>query len=91
MEFRKTSVPSPEDPNVQVEGLDIPVAESVERWSEVHLVDGTVFRVKLNVISVVRLLDRYDEHGNPVYFINGHPAVAMVTLGESTKKAGSET
>lgn len=88
MEFRKTSVPSPEDPAKLVEGFDIPIDESIERYSEVTLVDGTVFRVKVNVVQVVRLDDKYDDQGNPVYFINGHPAVAVVSYGAGVRKGG---
>jgi hypothetical protein len=89
MEFRKVSVPSsPEDPKAQIEGYDIPIKESVEKWSEIHLEDGTIFRAKISIANVVRLIDRFDDHGNPVYFINATPTVAMVQFGDSTTRKG---
>ena len=86
MEFRKVLVPSPEDPSKMVEGHDIPVAESTERWSEITLQDGTVFRAKINVSSAIKLTGRLDAQGNPVYMINAAPVVAMVPRGDNQPK-----
>jgi len=88
MEFRKVSVPSPENPNVQTEGLDIPVAESIEKWSEIRLEDGTVFRAKIIIGNVVRISDRFDAQGKPVYFINAQPSISIVEYGEGTTRKG---
>lgn len=61
-----------------VDGLDIPIDESREHWSELLLADGSVFRVKLGVQSVVRIEGRKDPNGNAVYVIAGNPIVTMV-------------
>ena len=44
---------------------DVPIEESIERWTELRLEDGAVLRVKVVVSNVFRLLDK-DEQGNPI-------------------------
>jgi hypothetical protein len=61
-----------------VDGMEVPVEESTERWSEVKLEDGTIMRVKMIVISVVRINEQYDPQGNPMYLTNMAPTVAIV-------------
>lgn len=90
MEYKTVSLPSPENPGVMVDALDIPVTESIERWSELHLADGSIFRVKVNVISVARLVNKVDANGKPIYVINGQPAVAMIASGKESSPGGNE-
>lgn len=80
MAYRKVSVPSPVLGQA-AEGYDIPILESTERWSEVKLEDGTVFRAKISIGQVVRLINERDPAGNPVYSVNGAPTIVMVEYG----------
>ncbi len=89
MEYQKTSVPSPDNTGVMVDALDIPITQSIEKWSEIHLDDGSIFRVKLNVVSVARLIGKLDENGKPLYFVNGQPGIAVVKIGGGDDKTGS--
>ena len=66
-----------------MEGYDIPILESTERWSEVKLEDGTVFRAKISIGQVVRLINERDPAGNPVYQVNGAPTIVMVEFGST--------
>lgn len=54
-----------------VEGTEVPLTESVERWTELKLEDGSVLRVKPTILSIIRLDGRYDPQGNPMYAIQG--------------------
>jgi hypothetical protein len=55
-------------PNVgMVDGVDVPIKESTERWSEITLEDGAILRIKPNVMSVTRVEGHYDQEGNPMY------------------------
>lgn len=89
MAFRKVTVPSPEDPKQMVDAYEIPVEASDERWSDIRLADGAVFKVKVNVVQVARLIGRTDASGKPVYVMNAQPAVAVVTMGEDAAKDSS--
>lgn len=86
MAFRKVVVPLPDDPSKMVDGHDIPVAESLERWSEIRLEDGTTFRAKISIVSAVKLIDKVDAKGNPVYLINAAPVITMGALGSEPSK-----
>ena len=63
-----------------VEGTEIQIDTANERWSEYTLEDGTVFRMKVNLVSVVRADHEYDPQGMPVYQVNGQPAIVVVDV-----------
>jgi hypothetical protein len=63
---RKTKVQLPPDGKL-VDGYDVPVLESTERWTEIKLEDGSVLRLKPSIVSAVRLPEQWDPHGNPMY------------------------
>ena len=52
-----------------INGTVVNVQESTERWTDVRLVDGTTFRIKVVVDEVVMHDGRRDSEGNPVYSI----------------------
>jgi hypothetical protein len=85
---RKVSVTLPD--NRQAQGIEIDVDVANERWSEFKLTDGTVFRCKVNIVSVVRVENEYDAAGTPVYQINAAPAVAFIEVPEHLKKGKSQ-
>ena len=72
-----------------VEGYEIPVSESIERWTDVTLADGTTFRAKMNVVSAVKLVNRVDANGRPIYLINATPTVTMSHLGSEVSSDSS--
>ena len=66
--------------------IEVPVLESIERWSEFHLEDGTVLRVKFTLLSAARIEGRFDSEGNPVYVAKGQPVTAAVTIPDELKQ-----
>jgi hypothetical protein len=82
---RKTRVPI-QGTNQMVEGFDVPVEESNERWSEFKLEDGTVLKVKMTVVSAVRVEGQFDPQGNPTYVMNMTPVIAVVDVPERLRK-----
>jgi hypothetical protein len=52
-----------------VDGTQIPIDESEERWSKVKLEDGSVLKIRPVVTAVVRVDGQYDPEGNPVYVV----------------------
>ncbi|MDR3678265.1 MAG: hypothetical protein P4N24_22485 [Acidobacteriota bacterium] len=79
-------------PNVgPVEGERIPITESTERWTDLKLEDGTVLRVKPAIISVIRVDNRYDQEGNPMYAIQGGQIMTIASVEDHLKRdAGKE-
>lgn len=69
-----------------LDGMDVPVEESTEKWSEVKLADGTVLRIKQTVASVIRLDGQWDAEGNPIYVVKSAPAIAIVSVEEALRK-----
>ncbi len=53
----------------EVEATVIDVTGTHEMWNDYMLEDGTSLRLKVVVTEVLRLDDRYDGEGNPVYMI----------------------
>lgn len=40
-----------------------------EGWNEYELADGTVLRMKAVASNIIKVLDAYDNDGNPVYLV----------------------
>jgi len=72
--------------NQTVDGVEVPVEESTERWSEFKLEDGTTFRVKMTVVSAVRIDGQFDPQGNPNYVMNMTPVIAVTEVPERLRK-----
>ncbi len=71
----------------EVNAYDIGVAESVEKWSEFTLEDGTVLRMKVTLGGAQRIVGRYEPNtGLPMYNLNAMPQVMMVHIPEELKK-----
>lgn len=71
-----------------VDAVEVGIDETVERWTEVKLADGTIMKVKLAVISAART-DQYDTQGNPIYNFNFSPVVVVGEVPASLKRKGS--
>jgi hypothetical protein len=41
-----------------------------EPWTVYKLEDGTVFKVKQNLVNIYRLIGRFDPTGDPLYIFN---------------------
>jgi len=71
-----------------VDGVEVAVEETHERWSDVTLADGTVLRVKLAVLSAIRAVDAYDPQGNPMYSLNMTPVIGVHSVPANLKQKG---
>lgn len=69
-----------------VDAFDVPVAESNEKWSELTLEDGTVMKIKMNVVSAIRVPNHYDAEGNALYLVKGQPAMVIISVPEHLRK-----
>ena len=71
--------------NEEVDGLEMSFQNVAEHWNEYLLTDGSVLRLKSVVTEVMRIADRFDAEGNPVYVVKSAQIVA-VSPSERAKK-----
>lgn len=60
-----------------LEGWDVPIEESTERWTELRLEDGAVLRTKIVATGVVRIDSKKDADGNPLYLLKSTNALTV--------------
>jgi hypothetical protein len=86
MPERRTRVPFPTPNGPLRDAVEVGVRESTERWSEITLEDGTVFRVKVTVLSAIRIENEFDPEGNPGYALKMNPVVTIASAPASLKR-----
>ena len=69
MTEKKVKFPFPPPSGPLVDGSEVPVTETTERWTDVLLEDGTKLRLKPTVLSVIRVDGQFDPDGNPMYML----------------------
>lgn len=55
--------------NELVEATPVNVNQANEYFNQYFLEDGTVLKMKLVATKVFRIDDRFDQEGNPIYFV----------------------
>jgi hypothetical protein len=75
----KVKVPfrNPNGSTSQEVGTLMEVKDSKESWSEYTLDDGTKIRLRQALVSVVRLDNKKNQNGEPVYSIQSQPAASV--------------
>lgn len=81
---RKVKIPTPDGKTV--EGFEVPVLESTERWTEVKLTDGSVLRVKPSILSAVRIPGQFDPEGNPMYALKAINTMVIAEAPDHLKR-----
>jgi hypothetical protein len=74
--------------NEDVEALEMPYQNIAEHWNEYLLNDGSVLRLKSVVTNILKLVDRYDGEGNPVYFVKSTQVVS-VSASDRARRTGT--
>ncbi len=83
MAERRTRIPAPD--GKMLEGWDVPIMVSNERWSEYELEDGTTIRAKVNAIGFVRIEGQYDQDGNPLYAMMAQNVQVLGTVPDKLR------
>jgi hypothetical protein len=76
-------------PTGTYEGVEVGISESTEKWSEVKLADGSILRIKPNVLGVVRLDNQYDPEGNPLYALRSSQVMTVAEAPAHLRKGGT--
>lgn len=75
------------------QGREVRVHQSVERWSEFTLEDGSILKTKAAFASVFRIDGKYDPAGNPVYVTKQRftcvPISTPITLRQQKQRQAS--
>jgi len=76
----KVKVPlmNPDGSMSQEIGTLMEVTDSKEPWSEYTLEDGTKIRLKQTLVNVVRLDNKKNPNGEPVYSIQSQPTMSII-------------
>jgi hypothetical protein len=69
-----------------IDGYDIPVTESTERWTEIKLEDGAVLRLKPSVLAAIRIPGQFDPEGNPMYTLKTQVMMTVAEAPEALKR-----
>jgi hypothetical protein len=86
MTGRKVKLPAPDGSGATIEGTEVQVSESTERWSEFTLEDGTIVRAKQVMSSAIRVDGQYDNEGKPVYIGRGAAMFTIVSVPDHLLK-----
>ena len=69
-----------------VDGFEVPVSESTERWTEAKLEDGSVLRLKASILSAIRITGLFDPEGNPMYALKAANAMVVAHAPDNLKR-----
>lgn len=89
MSERTIKLPAPD--GTLIDAHEVPVLESTERWTDIKLEDGSVIRLKSIVLSVARLINRYDEEGNPMYVLKANQVMTVDVPEHLRQRQRSQT
>ena len=70
-----------------IEGTVVEVTQSIERFSEINLEDGSTLRMKPVVTEVIRLDGQWDKDDNPAYVVKSTNVLVVVDSPPNLKKS----
>ena len=73
----------------EVEALPIDINQTNEYWNQYLLDDGTVIKMKLVATKVLRVDNKYDLEGNPLYIIQS-TNITSVNASDNLKKKSNQ-
>lgn len=73
--------------NQMVEGETVSFVTDGEQWNNYTLADGSTLKVKIVMMDIVRLVDQYNENGDPIYLFSAQQVIGVVPNQELKRKA----
>jgi hypothetical protein len=89
MPEKKVKIPFPTPASPLVEGVEVGVKESTERWTDVTLEDGSVLRLKTSVLGAVRITGQFDPEGNPMYAVKAGQVLVVASTPDTLRRPHS--
>jgi hypothetical protein len=84
MSERKIKVPLPNGGSA--EAVELSISASEEPWYKVTLSDDTVLRIKNIPTGAIRLINQFDQEGNPIYLLKSTAVVTILEVAEQLRK-----
>lgn len=69
----------------ETEGVELEFKALKEDWNKYEVSDGSVIQLKDVVMKIIRLKDKYDPEGSPIYVIKTSPVI-NISAPEQLKK-----
>ena len=70
--------------NQEVETEIITIIESVERYGQIRLQDGTILNIKATPTEVALVKNQTDQEGKPVYLVKSNTIIAIHSTPHKT-------
>ncbi len=86
MPDRKVKIPFPTPQSPLVDGIEVSVEQSTERWTDVVLADGSTLRLKPTIVSAVRIVGQFDPEGNPLYALKAGQLMVVSSAPDELKR-----
>jgi hypothetical protein len=61
----------------EVDAVEVDFKTIKEEWNEYDLTDGTRIRLKSVASNMVRVINEYDNDGNPIYLVKSSNVLAL--------------
>ena len=74
----------------EVEATPVEVNQAQEQWNHYLLDDGSVLKIKLVATSVLKVHNRFDQEGNPVYLVKSTNIINVSSPENLKKPKGSQ-
>jgi hypothetical protein len=68
---RVKTVNGPSDVSPTAKRVPVPVRKTEENWSQYHLTDGTVLRIRPAILEIMRITGHINAAGEPIYEVRG--------------------
>ena len=68
-----------------VDGTEMDFKAVREEWNEYQTNDGSTIRMKVVVTNIVKLKDKIDSSGNPIYVVRSSNVLAVSPFAKSTQ------
>lgn len=81
----RKSIPDPADPTKEVMATTVKIVAAEEPFAYISLEDGSTLTIRHTFLEVVRVEDRWDGQGNPMYTVTSQLAM-MVESPEELRK-----
>ena len=69
-----------------VEAMPVDVNQANEYFNQYFLEDGTILKMKVVATKIFRIDDRFDQEGNPIYFVQSTNVLSVNSPSGLKKK-----
>ena len=79
-------VADPENPGHQTEATSVSIIEAEEPFTRIKLADGATLTMRMTIVEALRLKDRWNKDGQPIYSVTCQGSMIIAAPPELLKK-----